>query len=207
MNRQSAAARSSRKARPVVPEAVDGAGDRLTAATATEIVGVPTVLATAREAPSSQTFALLDEMDRLRVAAAWLVSEIEAASGLGAGEVLTLRAVADGLRHEREIARAIGHAAAVSAAILDGLARQHLVARHPHPDAPAGAAPRIVHLTDAGRAVLEQAEAIEIRLTAALLDRLGARDTAQLRGTITTLTRAFTPNGIKPVAAGSGGVR
>ena len=61
-----------------------------------------------------------------------------------------------------------------------------LLGRHAHASDPAGEL-ALVHLTPPGRAVLEQVEAVQIRLADALASTLGAERTRSLRSTLATL--------------------
>lgn len=118
---------------------------------------------------------------------------VEELTGLRAGELHSLVAVADGADHYRVIARRTGQADAAAAATIDGLVRRGYLDRHHHPAEPnSDAAPTLVHLTARGHAVLGQSEAIRVRLLDKVIESLESVDLDTARSTVDALSNTLT---------------
>lgn len=133
-----------------------------------------------------EILALADELTRIGSAGTELARRIESVTGLRAGEVQVLAAVDAGSVHPRGIAEVIGQVVEAAEATVGALVERGLLGRHAHASDPAGEL-ALVHLTPPGRAVLEQVEAVQIRLADALASTLGAERTRSLRSTLATL--------------------
>lgn len=133
-----------------------------------------------------EILALADELARIGSAGTQLARRIESVTGLRAGEVQVLAAVDAGSVHPRGIAEVIGQVVEAAEATVSALVERGLLGRHAHASDPAGDL-ALVHLTPSGRAVLEQVEAVQIRLADALASTLGAEQTRTLRSTLATV--------------------
>lgn len=129
---------------------------------------------------------LADELTRIGSAGTQLARRIESVTGLRGGEVQVLAAVDAGSVHPRGIAEVIGQVVEAAEATVNALVERGLLGRHAHTSDPAGEL-ALVHLTPPGRAVLEQVEAVQIRLADALASTLGAEQTRTLRSTLGTV--------------------
>lgn len=137
--------------------------------------------------------ALEESSDRLSAARTQVFGGVEELTGLRAGELQTLRAVADGADHHRDIARRTGQADAAAAATLDGLVGKGMLGRHAHPsEVDPSAPPTLVHLTDRGRAVLGQSEAISVRLLDRIVDSLDDIDLPAARNAVDIVHHSLT---------------
>lgn len=154
---------------------------------------------TAREAvPTTavgEILALADELTRIGSAGTQLAGRIEAVTGLRGGEVQVLAAVEAGSMHSRRIAEAIGQVVEAAEATVAALVDRGLLARHAHESDPSGE-PALVHLTPPGHAVLEQVEAVQIRIADALASSLGQEQTHTLRATLSTVADALDQPGL-----------
>ena len=84
--------------------------------------------------------------------------------------------------------------------------RRGLLGRHRHPASPAGAGEAaLVHLTEAGRVVLDQAQGLQIRVLAAVLQQVGDAEAQRLRSTVLTLGRALAASAPASVEQPPGG--
>jgi DNA-binding MarR family transcriptional regulator len=125
---------------------------------------------------------LLDELTDLARAGTSLRRRLEGLTGLRTGELQALVAVADGAAHPRAVAAATRQVDDAAAATVGSLLRRGLLSRS------AGAANRPpLRVTEAGRVVLQQAEALQIRLLAAVVEALGERRAGELRRTVRAL--------------------
>lgn len=126
---------------------------------------------------------LVDDLARLGEAGAGLSRQVEAVTGLRAGELQVLAAMHVGADHPRGIADETGQIPEAVEATLASLGEQGLVGWHAH-EAATSPVPGLVHLTHAGRAAVEQAEGVQIRIADALASALGAEQTRTLRATL-----------------------
>jgi DNA-binding MarR family transcriptional regulator len=135
---------------------------------------------------------LFDELSALTRTGEALARRLEAVSGLRSGEVQALAAVADGADHPRAVARRTGQVDEAAAATVGSLVRRGLLGRHRHPASPpTGEEPSLVHLTEAGRVVLAQAEGLRIRALASVVRELGDAEADGLRTTVLALGTAL----------------
>jgi DNA-binding MarR family transcriptional regulator len=143
-----------------------------------------------------EVLGLLDELSELARAGETLARRLEAVSGLRTGELQALAAVADGADHPRAVARRTGQVDEAAAATVGSLVQRGLLGRHRHPASPAGAAgPSLVHLTEAGRVSLAQAQGLRIRALAAVVRELGDVEADGLRTTVLALGTALADDG------------
>lgn len=133
-----------------------------------------------------EILALADELTRIGSAGTQLARRIEAVTGLRGGEVQVLAAVDAGSVHPRGIAEVIGQLVEAAEATVSALVERGLLAHHAHASDPSGEL-ALVHVTPAGRAVLEQVEAVQIRIADALAGTLGHERTHALRSTLSTV--------------------
>ncbi|SEE88964.1 hypothetical protein [Ruania alba] len=134
----------------------------------------------------TEILSLADELSRIGAAGSQLARAIESVTGLRAGEVQVLAAVAGGASHPRAIADATGQVPEAAEVTVEGLQERGLIGRHAHSADPA-AEPTLMHVSMAGHAVLEQVEAVRIRLADALVSSLGAERARELRSTLTAV--------------------
>lgn len=153
-------------------------------------VGVGTVREAVPTTGVGEILALADELTRIGSAGTQLARRIEAITGLRGGQVQVLAAVDAGSEHPRGIAEVIGQVVEAAEATTSGLVERGLLARHAHSADPSGE-PALVHLTPAGRAVLEQVEAVQIRIADALAGSLGHEQTRALRTTLAAVADAL----------------
>ena len=143
-----------------------------------------------------EVLGLLDELSALGRAGEVLARRLEAVSGLRSGEVQALAAVADGADHPRAVARRTGQVDEAAAATVRSLVQRGLLGRHRHPASRAvGDGPSLVHLTEAGRVVLAQAQGLRIRALASVVRELGDDEADGLRTTVLALGTALTGDG------------
>jgi DNA-binding MarR family transcriptional regulator len=149
---------------------------------------------------------LLDDLTALGRVVDGLARRLDDVSGVRAGELQALVAVAEGAEHPRAVARRTGQVDEAGLATVDQLVRRGLLGRHRHPASPVGAGEAsLVHLTEAGRVVLDQADGLQIRVLAALLQQVGDAEAQRLRGTVRTLGRALAAPAPEPVEQPAGG--
>ena len=135
---------------------------------------------------------LLGELSALGRVVDGLSSRLEAVSGLRAGELQALVAVSEGAAHPRAVARRTGQVDEAGTATVEALVQRGLLGRHRHPSSPATVADApLVHLTEAGRVVLAQAQGLQIRALAAVVQQLGDTEAARLRTTVQALGSAL----------------
>lgn len=130
---------------------------------------------------------LLDDLAVINRASEGLLRQVQELTGLRLGELQGLLAISQGAEHPRAVAAATGQVDEAATATLESLRVRGLIARHRHPEAPQGAAPQLLHLTDLGVAALQQAEGIQVRVLEAVVLALGQRQTGQLRTSIQAL--------------------
>src|SRR5699024_2813681 len=130
-------------------------------------VGVGTVREAVPTTGVGEILALADELTRIGSAGTQLARRIEAITGLRGGQVQVLAAVDAGSELLPGTAAVIGRVVEATEATTSGLVGRELRSRHAHSADPSGE-PALVHLTPAGRAVLEQVEAVQIRIADAL---------------------------------------
>jgi DNA-binding MarR family transcriptional regulator len=141
---------------------------------------------------------LLDDLAVINRASEGLLHQVQSLTGLRLGELQSLLAVSQGAEHVRAVAAATGQVDEAATATIDSLEGRGLVARHRHPNAPEGAAPQLLHLTDLGGAALQQAEGIQVRVLEAIVLALGQRQTSQLRTSIQALAAVMDGDQARP---------
>jgi DNA-binding MarR family transcriptional regulator len=140
----------------------------------------------------TDVFDLLDDLAGLGRVVDGLSRRLVGVSGLRAGELQALIAVAEGAEHPRAVARRTGQVDEAGPATVAALVRRGLLGRHRHPASPAGAEQgSLVHLTEAGRVVLDQVQGLRIRLLAAVVAQLGDDEAQRLRSSVRTLGAAL----------------
>lgn len=160
---------------------------------------VALVRSTVRNEPTSApgdfatTLAILDRVDRLKELGDTLLRLVEQESGLRRSELGLLNSLADveqeHSHHPRPLGRATGLTTEAVVATAQSLAARGLVGIER--DA-VGQATRI-YLTDAGRAVLTQAEAVQIRATDAAVREVGAEGSRRALGVLDQIITAMSP--------------
>ncbi|HEU0041940.1 MAG TPA: hypothetical protein VFQ15_06290 [Jiangellaceae bacterium] len=120
---------------------------------------------------------LLDDVAAITGVTNGLFHGIEQVTGLRPGEVQVLLAVALGAQAIPDVAQRTGQADAATAATVDGLIHRGMLASTPHEVS-------WLELTDAGAAVLEQVEGVQVRLLDTLVDALGEVGVAGFRATL-----------------------
>lgn len=143
-------------------------------------------------APSdfATTLAILERVDRLKELGESLVRMVERESGLRQSEFAML----DSLRHvsaehPRHLGRDVGLTTAAAVATAESLAARGL-AGIVHDDA---GRPHSVYITDAGMAVLTQAEAVQIRATDAAVREAGPEASQRALDILDQIIVAMTP--------------
>jgi DNA-binding MarR family transcriptional regulator len=122
------------------------------------------------------TVAILERMNRLRAFGDQLQRGMEAITSLRTSQFLILKAIEGGVVHPRHIGRKVGMDTGAVELTLGTLEEKGLAATFLDPSG------RMVeaNLTDGGRAVLTQAEAMEFRATDALLQQSRPDEVAEL---------------------------
>ena len=145
---------------------------------------------------------LFDQLTGLARAGEELARRLEAVSGLRAGELQALAAVAEGASHARAVARRTGQVDDAGEATVGALVQRGLLARHRHPASPVAAGDLgLVHLTEAGRSVLAQAEGLRIRALASVVQVLDDAEADSLRTTVQSLGTALGVDGNRDAPA------
>lgn len=139
-----------------------------------------------------ETLDLVDQMTAMTRSQEQISRAIERLTGLRLGELEALSAVAEGAEHPRAVARRTGQADAAAEATCHGLIARGLLGRHHHPLA-RGGRPQLVHVTEAGKVALEQAEALRVRLFDAVVDSLDDVGPGQMRDTVRLMADALDP--------------
>lgn len=124
----------------------------------------------------ASTVAILERMNRLRAFSDQLQRGMEAITSLRTSQFLILKAVEVGVVHPRHIGRKVGMDTGAVELTLGTLTDKGLVVTV------LDSGGRMVEaaLTDGGRAVLTQAEAMEFRATDAILQQSSPQDVADL---------------------------
>lgn len=135
---------------------------------------------------------LLDDIEQVRAGSDELMRGIEDTTGLRLLEVRVLEEVAQGADHIREIARRSRQPVEAARATADTLLTREMLGRHHHPEASGTAGPAMLHVTDAGVIVLEQVNAMRLRITDALLSALGHDEAERLRHTMRAFSSVLT---------------
>lgn len=122
------------------------------------------------------TVAILERMNRLRAFGDQLQRGMESITSLRTSQFLILKAIEEGVVHPRHIGRKVGMDTGAVEITLDALTEKGLTATILDPGG------RMVEasITDGGRAVLTQAEAMEFRATDALLQQSRPDEIAEL---------------------------
>jgi hypothetical protein len=154
----------------------------------------------------SEVFHLLDDLAQVTAGSAALFRGIEQVTGLRVGEIQTLLAVVGGTDRIPELASRVGQPEEAGAVTVAGLVDRGLLQWH-HPDVAAGQPDPTVarmRLTDAGAALLEQTEGVQIRLLDTLVASLGQEGVSSLRASLQALARLFgtMPSPTTPVSSG-----
>jgi DNA-binding MarR family transcriptional regulator len=140
----------------------------------------------------TEVLGLLDDLTQLGRVVDGLARRLDGVSGLRAGELQALVAVAEGAEHPRAVARRTGQVDDAGLATVSALVRRGLLQRHRHPASPSADGPlALVHLTEAGRVVLAQAQGLQIRALAALVEQLGNAEADRLRSAVAALGTAL----------------
>ena len=134
--------------------------------------------------------ALMDELALLAGAGEEVRRQVDELTGLRSGELQALLAVADGADRPAAVAEATGQVDDAAAATIEALRRRGLVVRGP-----------VLRLTESGRVVRQQAEALRIRLLHGVVSALGERATDELRGAVQALGSVLSPDA--PAAFGA----
>jgi DNA-binding MarR family transcriptional regulator len=143
---------------------------------------------------------LLDDLTQLGRVVDGLARRLEGVSGLRAGELQALVAVSEGAEHPRAVARRTGQVDEAGPATVAALVRRGLLRRHRHPASPdTGSEATLVHLTEAGRVVLAQAQGLQIRALAALVEELGETEAERLRTAVLALGTTLATDRPQPV--------
>jgi DNA-binding MarR family transcriptional regulator len=140
----------------------------------------------------TETLDLVDQMTAMTRSQEQISRAIERLTGLRLGEMQALEAVAGGADHPRAVARRTGQADAAAEATCEGLLSRGLLARHHHPLS-RGGRPRLIHVSEAGRVALEQAEALHLRLFDVVVDSLEEIGPDQMRDTVRRIADALDP--------------
>lgn len=137
----------------------------------------PVPLDTEPSSRITEVLGLLDDVAAITGVAYGLFHGIEQVTGLRPGEAQVLLALAHGTDSIGEVAKRTGQADAATAATVDGLIERGLVGSL------ADGADRL-GVTDAGSAVLEQVEGVQVRLLDTLVEALGEVGVAGFRATL-----------------------
>jgi DNA-binding MarR family transcriptional regulator len=140
-----------------------------------------------------QTLDLVDRMTAMTRSQEQISRAIERLTGLRLGELQTLSAVAEGADHPRAVARRTGQADAAAEATVEGLCARGLLDRHHHPLARSGGRPRLVHVTEPGRVMLEQAEGLRVRLFDAVVGSLDETGADKVHDAVRSMADALDP--------------
>jgi DNA-binding MarR family transcriptional regulator len=163
--------------------------------------------ATAPDDGVAAVLGLLDDLTHLGRVVEGLARRLDGVSGLRAGELQALVAVAEGAEHPRAVARRTGQVDGAGPATVQALVRRGLLQWHRHPASTDGPA-SLVHLTEAGRVVLAQVEGLQIRALAALVEQLGEAGADRLHSAVAALGTALAVDRpTAPEAAGPAGRR
>lgn len=135
------------------------------------------------------TLQLLDRVERLQQLGESMVRMVEAESGLRRSEFMVLRALDDGESHPRRVGRAVGLQTDAVLTTAESLASNGLLGINHDDD---GRAVELF-LTDSGRSLLSQAEAVQIRATDAAIQHVGPQGAARAIGVLDSIIEAMAP--------------
>lgn len=135
------------------------------------------------------TLDLLDRIEQLQSLGESLVRMIEQESGLRRSEFTVLRTVAGGETHPRRVGRAVGLHTDAVLATAESLASNGLLGIRSDDDS----RPVELVLTDSGRLILTQAEAVQIRATDAAVQHIGPDGAAHAIAVLDAMLSAMTP--------------
>lgn len=135
------------------------------------------------------TLELLDRVERLQQLGESLVRMVEAESGLRRSEFMVLRALDNGESHPRRVGRAVGLQTDAVLTTAESLASSGLLGINLDDD---GRAVALV-LTDSGRSILSQAEAVQIRATDAAIQHVGPEGAARAITVLDNIIEAMAP--------------
>jgi DNA-binding MarR family transcriptional regulator len=138
---------------------------------------------------------VLDDLAQVTTGATALFQGIEQVTGIRVGEIQVLLAVAHGADRVSHMAARIGQPAEAALVTVTGLVDRGLLRWHRPP--PPGDDPVGLRLTDAGTALLEQSQAVQIRLLDTLVAELGQDGVGSLRANLRALARVFAAIGTR----------
>lgn len=136
---------------------------------------------------------LMDELAGLAGAGEGLFRRLEELTGLRAGELHALLAVADGADRSEAVAETTGQVDDAAAATVTSLRRRGLVTGSGNADAVT------LRLTESGQVIRQQVEGIRIRLLHGVVSALGEEATGELRSTVQALGRVLSTGDAPPV--------
>lgn len=139
------------------------------------------------------TLDLVEEMAVMTRSREQIFRHIETLIGIRFGELQALTAVAEGADHFREVARRTGQPDAAARVTVEGLAERGLLGRHAHDRADDGSAPGLIHVSPAGTVLLQQAQALQVRLVDAVVDTLDEGETLRLRESVAHVAETLEP--------------
>jgi DNA-binding MarR family transcriptional regulator len=142
---------------------------------------------------------VLDDLARVTTGATSLFQGIEQVTGIRVGEIQVLLAVAHGADRVPHIAARIGQPEEAVLVTVAGLIDRGLLRWRRPPTTP-GDDPVGLQLTDAGTVLLEQSQAVQIRLLDTLVAELGQDGVASLRANLRALARVFAAIGTRTAA-------
>lgn len=139
-----------------------------------------------------EVLGLLDELTEVARVSEGLFRGVEQVTGLRAGEVHVLLAVAHGTSAVREVARRIGELDDAAGATVESLIQRGLLAGNHRDDSrDDSSAAGFLHLTDQGAAVLEQIEGVQVRLLDTLVEALGQEGVRGFRATLQAIAEVW----------------
>lgn len=139
------------------------------------------------------TLDLVDEMAVMTRSREQIFRHVESLIGIRFGELQTVTAVAEGADHFREVARRTGQPDAAARVTVEGLVERGLLGRHAHDRAGDGSEPGLIHVSPAGTVVLQQAQALHVRLVDAVVDTLDEGETLRLRESVAHIAETLDP--------------
>lgn len=137
---------------------------------------------------------VLERLNKLQVLGTFLQRGMEAMTSLRSSQFMILKAIESEVDHPRHIGRKVGMETGAVELTLVSLREKGLVTTRSDRDHIVGSA-----LTDPGRAILTQAEAMQIRATDALLQRADPADVAEVLDLLDrAVDRVHTIIGLRP---------
>lgn len=130
---------------------------------------------------------VFDDLAHVATGATALFQGIEQVTGIRVGEIQVLLAVAHGTDRVSYVARRIGQPTDAALVTVTGLVDRGLLRWHRSPATPDAR----LRLTDAGTVLLEQSQAVQIRLLDTLVAELGQAGVSNLRADLRALVRVF----------------